>query len=96
VAVSVTVEADAPLEALRRELGRFATVEVRSDRAIVAVVGEHLKRTPGVAASALAAVDDLQVEMLSMGANEINLSLVVPRRLEHEAVRRLHERFFPA
>jgi aspartate kinase len=92
VAVSVTVEADAPLDALRRELERIATMEVRRDRSIVAVVGERLKRTPGIASSALAALDDLEVEMLSMGANEINLSLVVDRRLEHEVVRRLHRR----
>lgn len=92
VAVSVTVEADAPIEALRRELERFATLDVRRDRSIVAVVGERLKRTPGVASSALSAVDDLEVEMLSMGANEINLSLVIERRFEHEVVRRLHRK----
>ena len=48
VSVSLTVEADAPLEALMADLSAFATVGVAQDRAIVAVVGERLKHTPGV------------------------------------------------
>jgi aspartate kinase len=94
VAVSVTVEADAPLEALRRELERVARVEIRPERSIVAVVGERLRETRGVAARALAALESMDIEMLSMGSNEINLTLVLDRRLEHEALRRLHAAFF--
>jgi aspartokinase len=34
------------------------------------------------------------VEMLSMGANEINLSVVVKAEQAHDALRALHARFF--
>jgi aspartate kinase len=94
VSVSLTVENDAPLGALRRELEHFANVEITSGRSIVALVGERLKQTPGITGRALAALDELNVEMISMGANEINLSLVVDGRDEHEAVRRLHAALF--
>jgi aspartate kinase len=90
VSVSMTIEADAPIERLRAELADFATTTVAPDRAIVAVVGERLKRTPGNAAKVLAAAGDDDIEMLSMGANEINLTLVVRRERVHEVVRRLH------
>ncbi|HYC77081.1 MAG TPA: aspartate kinase [Planctomycetota bacterium] len=90
VSVSVTVEADAPLEALAEELRDVATTSFARDRAIVAVVGEQLKRTPGLPARILAAVGDDEVEMVSMGANEINLTLVVRRERAHDVVRRLH------
>lgn len=90
VSVSLTVEADAPLKALQKELSAFATVTTAEDRAIVAVVGERLKRTPGISARSFAALRDINVEMISMGANEINLSLVVRRAEADEALRRLH------
>ena len=47
VSVSMTVDADAPLPVLLRELSSFATVEAAENRAIVAIVGDRLKHTPG-------------------------------------------------
>lgn len=90
VSVSLTVEADAPIAALRDEIGAFAALAVGENRSIVAVVGEHLRRTPGVCARVFEALSDLPVELISMGANDINLSLVVERSIEKEVVRRLH------
>jgi aspartate kinase len=90
VSVSLTVEVDAPIQALVSDLSGFATVAVAEDRAIVAVVGERLKATPGLAARTFTALGEINVEMISMGANEINLSLVLHRSLAEEALRRLH------
>lgn len=90
VSVSLTVEADAPLAELVADLEGFATVGVAPGRAIVAVVGERLKHTPGISSQAFGALQDINVEMISMGANEINLSLVVKADRAKEAVRRLH------
>ena len=94
VSVSLTVEADAPLDALCNALSAFARVEVATGRAIVAMVGEHLKKTSGIAAKAFRALEDLNVEMISMGANEINLSLVVRQEQMGDALARLHAAFF--
>jgi len=90
VSVSLTVEADIPLQALMQDLAAFATVEVHDKRAIIAAVGERLKSTPGLGAQLLTALGDINVEMISMGANEINLSLVVKQAQEAEALRRMH------
>jgi len=90
VSVSLTVEADVPLKALLEDLSAFATVEIHEHRAIIAAVGERLKSTPGLGAKLLSALGDINVEMISMGANEINLSLVVKEDSTSEALRRLH------
>lgn len=90
VSVSLTVEADAPLEALISELSAFANVVTVRDRAIIAVVGERIKQTPGVAARVFTALGGINIELISMGANEINLSLVVPQSGVVEALKRLH------
>jgi aspartate kinase len=94
VSVSLSVEADAPLDKLRTELERFATLEIRRNRALVALVGEELRRSSGIAARAFRALEDINVELISMGANEINLSLVVEQAQAPESVRRLHAAFF--
>jgi aspartokinase len=48
-----------------------------------------------VPARILAALATLPVEMISLGASKINLTLVVPDAYAHDAVRRLHGEFFP-
>ena len=90
VSVSLTVEADVPLKALIEDLSAFAKVEIHEGRAIIAAVGERLKSTPGIGAQLLTALGDINVEMISMGGNEINLSLVVKQESTDEALRRLH------
>jgi aspartate kinase len=94
VSVSLTVEASAPIEAIRKELSVFANVSVAPDRALVALVGERLKQTPGLAARVFGSLASINVEMISMGSNEINLSLVVERKDEATAVRLLHHALF--
>jgi aspartate kinase len=90
VSVSLTVEADVPLKPLLEELSAFAKVEIHEGRAIIAAVGERLKSTPGLGSKLLTALGDINVEMISMGGNEINLSLVVKQESTAEALRRLH------
>ncbi len=90
VSVSMTVEPDAPLADLVTDLSDFANVESAEGKAIVAVVGERLRQTPGVCSRVFTALEDINVEMISMGANEVNLSLVLAAADAPEALRRLH------
>lgn len=94
VSVSLTVEQGAPLAALEQALSEFATVKVAVDRALIALVGEKLQATPGIPGKAFGALQDLDVEMISMGASETNLSIVVRREHEPAALHRLHAAFF--
>lgn len=90
VSVSLTVDATVPLAPLIEEVRLFAEVEIARDRAIVAAVGERLKKTPGVTGRLFGAISDINVEMISMGANEINLSLIVPQVTAVDVLTRLH------
>ncbi len=90
VSVSMTVDTGVDLGPLIQELQAFATVNVHENRAIVAAVGERLQATPGLGARLLGQLGDINVEMISMGANEINLSLVVRSEQAGEALRRMH------
>ncbi len=94
VSVSLTVDTGTSLKSLIAELSGFAKVQVAEGRAIVAIVGERLKQTPGLAACILTALGTINVEMISMGASELNLSLVVREDEAPEALRRLHAALF--
>lgn len=96
VSVTCTVEPDAPVERLVRALAGLATVEVAKDRAIVAAVGEGLRRCPGLLARAAAALDPVQPEVVSFGGNDRNLSFVVRAAEVTTTMQRLHAAFFRA
>ncbi len=90
----MTVDADSDLDDLLAELREFCSVEVATDRAIVAVIGERLKATAGLGMRIFGALSEINVEMISMGANEINLSLVVREEDVADALRSLHAALF--
>lgn len=94
VSVSLTVEPDSPVDELVREISTFADVSVAEERAIVAIVGNSFRDTPGLARRIFGALAEINVEMISMGANEINLSLVVRRDDVPAALRALHAELF--
>jgi aspartate kinase len=94
VSVSVTVDDLSRLPEIEKELSAIARVEVARGRAIVCLVGQNLKFTPGVAARVFRAVEDVNVLMISQGASRRNVSFVVDEKDVEGAVRRLHAEFF--
>jgi len=90
VSVSMTVEPGNDLEGVIEAISQFATVSVATERAIVAIVGERLKFTPGMAGPLFSALTGINVEMISMGANEINMSIVVKQEDASKALQQLH------
>jgi aspartate kinase len=94
VSVSATVDGSEAVDELAADLSELGEVKIERDRAVVALVGDRLLKTPGVPGKALGALSDINVEMISLGSNEINLSLVVERSQAAEAQRRLHAAFF--
>ncbi len=95
VSVSITVDSRERLDEIVRELGSFARVTVEDNKAIVCVVGEQLKLTPGIAGKVFKTIEDINVYMISQGASEINLSFVVDEEQARRVVAALHQEFFP-
>jgi aspartate kinase len=94
VSVSLTIDNVGALEAIRAELETFADVSVEEDLAIVCMVGDNLRRTPGVAARIFCALKEINVRMVSQGASLLNFSLVVAAGDVRRAVESLHREFF--
>jgi aspartate kinase len=94
VSVSVTIDNARSLAAIRAELETFADVSIEDHHAIVCMVGENIRRTPGVAARIFCALGDIDVRMVSQGASRLNMSLVVASADVGPAVESLHREFF--
>ena len=94
VSVSLTVDDAGSLAAIIAELQSLGSVAVETGRAIVCVVGEGLRTTPGIAARVFATISDINVSLISQGASRVNLTFVVDEARVHEAVHRLHEALF--
>jgi len=94
VSVSLTIDDTARLEEICDQLRGFAEVEVEGNQAIVCLVGDNIRYTPGIAARVFGALADVNVRMISQGASLRNLSLVVAEQDAPRAVRALHQEFF--
>ena len=96
VSVSLTVDSEEQLPEITRELEKIGDTRVARNKAIICVVGEGMKHTPGIAARIFGALASARVniEMVSEGASEINLTMVVDEKDVERTVRVLHDEFF--
>ena len=98
VGISLTIDNDTRIEPLVSELLKFADVRVEKNKAVVCVVGENLKYTKGIAARVFTALSDagVNIELISHGGSEINLTFVIDESQIARAVKSLHGEFFSA
>lgn len=96
VSVSLTIDDTEGLESMLREIKNFADVEVLSNRAIICVVGEGMRNTPGISGRTFMALgrNKINIEMISQGASEINITFIVNGRNCNDAVKILHKEYF--
>jgi aspartate kinase len=94
VSVSLTIDNASRLEVIGKELCQFAEVTVETDQAIVCLVGDNIRYTPGVASRVFRALDKINVRMISQGASLLNLGVVVAQSDLRAAAEVLHDEFF--
>jgi aspartate kinase len=94
VSVSLTIDDTTQTQHICKELSEFSSVEMEPDQAIVCLVGENIRYTPGVAARVFDSLRDLNIRMISQGASLLNLSIVVAEKDLRHAVESLHKEFF--
>ena len=94
VSVSLTIDNAARLPEICQALREFSDVTVEENHAIVCLVGDNLRHTPGVAARAFGAMKGVNIHMISQGASVLNIGFVVAARDAEKAVRLLHQEFF--
>ncbi len=93
VSISLTIDNDSRLMDIKQKLQEFSTVKSESGYAIIAAVGEGIRDMSGIAARFFGVLKGVNVNMVSVGASEINISITVKEDRLEEAVSLLHKEF---
>ncbi|MBS3100880.1 lysine-sensitive aspartokinase 3 [Candidatus Woesearchaeota archaeon] len=96
VSVSLTIDGNGDLEPILGELRDIANIDIAKNKAIICVVGESMRRTPGIAGLTFSTLgkSGINVEMISQGASQINITFIVDGKDAEKAVKVLHKEYF--
>jgi aspartate kinase len=92
--LSLLVTSADALPAIAEELKGLANVRWQSEKALVCLVGEKVRRQPEIAGQVFRALADVDLRMICQGASERNISFLVDESKAEDSVRRLHRLFF--
>jgi aspartate kinase len=95
VSVSLTLDAAQDLSAIKKELTRIASVDIKTGKAIVTIVG-NVKRSSEILSRAFRTCQliGVPVQMVSQGASKVNISFIVNDTEAMGVVKALHLDFF--
>lgn len=96
ISVSMTVPPLSNLQEVVAELSLHGTVTVAKEKTIVCIVGRNVKHQAGLGARVFGALsnNNVNVEMISHGSNNINLSLLIDDNQIGRAINALHGALF--
>ncbi|MEY4669439.1 MAG: hypothetical protein RL518_2138 [Pseudomonadota bacterium] len=95
---SIDAARDAVSEEFTLEIqtGILSPLVVEEDLAIVSIVGERMRQTPGISARIFSALgsNGINVVAVAQGSSELNVSTVISCEDETKALNALHDEFF--
>ncbi len=99
VSISLTIDNQTDKKSIReviKKLKEFSCVTVQENKPIICLIGNGIKNTYGLGGKIFAELgkNNINVEMVSQGASEVNVGFVVDRKDAEKAIRCLHKRFF--
>jgi aspartate kinase len=95
VSVSLTLDATQDLTAPSKELSRIASVEIKTGKAIITLVGDVCRSSEILSRTfKICERNGVQVQMISQGASKVNISFIVDDSEAIETVKNLHSEFF--
>lgn len=85
----------AQIDAVMNEINSFASCELEEHKAIVSCIGSAMRHKMGVAAAIFKELSaaGISLEMISQGASEINISVVIEAKDQNKAIHVIHEKF---
>ena len=93
VAVSLTVDDNTYLDAIKEELQQIASVEIDQNQTIVCLVGKFKKTDIGIV-EVLAPLKNIPIRMISMGGSAYNISVLIDTIYKQQVLEQLHVGLF--
>lgn len=94
VAVSLTIDTDASLPEILRELEPFGTVEVDKNQTIISVVGNEISRTDDMVKKLFGSIVHIPIRMVSYGGSPHNISLLISAEYKTQMLQQLNRGMF--
>lgn len=94
VAVSLTIDNDANLKKILKELEPFGTVEVDKDQTIISVVGNEIAQTEDMVKKLFGSIMNIPVRMVSYGGSPHNISLLISAEYKTQILQQLNKGMF--
>lgn len=78
------------------EAGKIDQAIVETHLSIVAIIGENMRRTPGISGKMFSALgrNGINVRAIAQGSSEVNLSVVIAQRNLSKTLNAVHDAFF--
>ena len=86
ISVAMTIDNNEYLDKIKTELQTLGEVEIETNQSIICVVGDFSKNNNKLIQLILDALVDIPVQMISFGASNINISLVVDAKNKVETL----------
>lgn len=94
VAVSMSIDDTSHLKDILNDLQKFGQTEVESDQVIVALVGHIPTSENGYASQIFEALINIPIKMISYGASNHNISILIDKNSKIEALNALHHKLY--
>src|SRR5688572_27076773 len=94
VAVSVTIDSDAALPAIKKELETLGYVEVDKNQTIISIVGNEIASDATSLQKVFTSLSGINVRMVSYGGSDNNISLLVPGDQKKQVLQQLNSGVF--
>jgi aspartate kinase len=92
--LAFTVDGKADVHALKHQLDELGSVSLAQGKATLCLVGKGLRGRAGLADRIFKPLSDLKIYMVSYGASDLNLTLLIDEENVPNALNRLHKEFF--
>ncbi len=94
VAVSMSIDDTSNLENILSDLQKFGQTEVESDQVIIALVGHIPTSENGYAYQVFDSLLDMSIKMISYGASNHSISLLIDQSDKTKALNALHQKLY--
>ena len=95
VSLSLTLDAAHDLSSLKKDLSRIASIDIKTGKAIITIIGD-VRRSSEILARSFKTCEIIGVktQMVSQGASKVNISFIVDDSEAAEVVKAIHMDFF--
>jgi aspartate kinase len=94
VAVSLTIDNDSHIAEIERDLHEFGTIRIERDNTIVCIVGQYGDGCHGMAARIFDTLTDVPVKMISFGASDRSVALLIDTKHKTQTLQNLNDGLF--